>query len=166
MAEITLTRTTKWPRRATLGKLTWPLNECYTLEDALILNPLARVFTTTVYGGGTGGSNYTFTEPGVEGFVTSKIPGLTAIPAGRYRVISRQSTRFKRKLPCLLDVPGFTDILIHAGNTEHDTQGCVLLGTDVSGWSLTYSVKALERFMTWFAPTVRAERIYLTVVNP
>lgn len=163
MAEITLTRTSKWPRRATFGTLMWPAGECYTLEDALIFKPYAPIPIMTVY---SSGGSVTVSEVGLDGFVTSKIPGMTAIPQGRYRVIQRQSTRFKRKLPCLLDVPGFSDILIHAGNTEHDTQGCVLLGTDVSGWSLTYSVKALERFMTWFAPAVREDRIYLTVENP
>lgn len=49
-------------------------------------------------------------EPGV------KVPGETAIPAGRYRVIVAMSPKFKRELPRLLDVPGFEGILIHAGN--------------------------------------------------
>lgn len=161
--EITLTRTSRWPRKATLGKLVWPTGECFTLEDALILNPNAFNLVATQSGGGT----HYAASPGQDGFISSKIPGLTAIPSGRYRLISRQSTRFKRKLPALVDVPGFSDILIHAGNTAQNTEGCILLGTSVvEGQILTYSVKALERFMTWFAPTVRTDRIYLTVVNP
>lgn len=40
-----------------------------------------------------------------------KIPGRTAISAGRYEVTVNRSPRFCRDLPRLLDVPGFTGIL-------------------------------------------------------
>ena len=44
-----------------------------------------------------------------------KIPGRTAIPAGRYEVTVNRS-------------PRFTGILIHRGNTAADTSGCILVG--------------------------------------
>ena len=57
-----------------------------------------------------------------------KIPGETAIPAGRYEVRLSLSQRFQKLLPEILAVPGFTGIRIHAGNTQADTAGCLLVG--------------------------------------
>ena len=57
-----------------------------------------------------------------------KIKGKTAIPAGIYKVSVNWSKRFQRPLPLLLDVPGFTGIRIHTGNTAKDTEGCILVG--------------------------------------
>lgn len=57
-----------------------------------------------------------------------KVYGQTAIPAGRYEIRMVRSPRFARDLPRLLNVPGFEGILIHAGNTRQDTEGCLLPG--------------------------------------
>jgi Family of unknown function (DUF5675) len=59
---------------------------------------------------------------------TWKVPGQTAIPAGRYRVIVTPSARFKRPLPLVVDVPGFAGIRLHPGNRHQDTEGCILVG--------------------------------------
>jgi len=57
-----------------------------------------------------------------------KIPNETTIPAGAYDVIVDHSPKYKRLMPHILDVPGFTGIRIHSGNTDKDTSGCILVG--------------------------------------
>lgn len=57
-----------------------------------------------------------------------KVAGETAIPYGRYQVVVNMSPRFKRELPRLLNVSNFDGILIHRGNTDKDSAGCILVG--------------------------------------
>ncbi|MFH8142361.1 MAG: hypothetical protein K1V88_02920 [Muribaculaceae bacterium] len=57
-----------------------------------------------------------------------KVPGETAIPAGTYDIVVNISPKFKRLLPRLLGVPHFKGILIHRGNTDKDSAGCILVG--------------------------------------
>lgn len=60
-----------------------------------------------------------------------KVYGQTAIPAGTYHVIVNLSPRLKKRMPRLLNVPGFDGILIHKGNDAGDTSGCILIGAKV-----------------------------------
>lgn len=74
----------------------------------------------------------------------SKIPGITAIPRGNYRVIKSYSNRFKRDMLQLVDVPGFSGIRIHAGNTAKDTEGCILVGLTAGDETIYRSREALR----------------------
>jgi len=67
------------------------------------------------------------------GDYTKKVKNETCIDAGKYKVVLTQSNRFKRILPELLNVPCFTAIRIHGGNTTANTEGCILLGADTNG---------------------------------
>ena len=57
-----------------------------------------------------------------------KIYGETAIPRGNYRVVISYSNRFKKDLIEILNVPQFTGIRIHSGNSSKDTEGCIIVG--------------------------------------
>lgn len=54
-------------------------------------------------------------------------PEHPAIPAGVYPLDIRWNDKFRRPMP-YIDVPGREGILIHAGNTPEDTEGCLLVG--------------------------------------
>ena len=73
-----------------------------------------------------------------------KIKCETAIPKGTYKVIINQSNRFKKLLPLLLNVPNFEGVRIHPGNTNHDTEGCILVGRNKSKDFIGQSRKAFE----------------------
>ena len=75
-----------------------------------------------------------------------KVKKETAIPYGRYRLVIDFSERFQKDMPHILDVPMFTGIRIHAGNTEVDTEGCLLLGLVSEPDKVLYSRQALAHF--------------------
>lgn len=76
-----------------------------------------------------------------------KIPGKTAIPAGKYKVKVTWSPRFKRYLPEILNVPGFSGVRIHSGNSATDTEGCLLLGLNKEKGKVLNSKNAVEFFI-------------------
>lgn len=64
-----------------------------------------------------------------------KKKGDTRIPSGTYKVGKRYSPSFSPKtghdMLWVKDVPGFQFILIHTGNTEDDTEGCLIVGMKI-----------------------------------
>lgn len=76
-----------------------------------------------------------------------KIAGKTAIPAGTYKVKMTWSPRFKRYLPEILNVPNFTGVRIHSGNTAENSSGCVLLGLNKVKGKVLNSKNAVEFFI-------------------
>jgi hypothetical protein len=116
-------------------------------------------------------------EDVVRGPSEAKVYGKTAIPAGTYKVIVTMSTRFKRLLPLLVNMPGgrilFGDKLIdtcgvriHSGNTPEDTEGCLLPGTrfGADGRSVDASRVAFEAlFAKINAALAGGEKVTLTI---
>jgi hypothetical protein len=95
-----------------------------------------------------------------------KVPGETAIPEGDYRVVVDYSTRFKRPMPHILDVPGFEGIRIHSGNVVADTEGCLLVGCDRVGGSVQRSREAYAALLPKLVRAIEAgEEVWIAVVR-
>lgn len=78
------------------------VQECYTVED---------------------------TDRHLEDGINKKVYGKTAIPRGIYPISITYSNRFKKDLILIEDVPGFTGVRIHSGNSSKDTEGCIIVGS-------------------------------------
>ena len=89
-----------------------------------------------------------------------KVKAETAIPKGTYKVIINQSNRFKRLMPLLLNVPNFEGVRVHAGNTNHDTEGCILVGRTRGVDFIGQSRKAYDSL---FKKMQEAKEITLTI---
>lgn len=89
-----------------------------------------------------------------------KIYGKTAIPTGTYRVVLTYSNRFRKVLPEILNVKGYSGVRIHTGNVPEDTLGCILVGRNTKKGMVTESRKM-------FAPLLdmmrKAKDITLTI---
>lgn len=76
-----------------------------------------------------------------------KVMHETAIPYGTYKVSLTYSPKFKRILPLIENVPGFTGIRIHSGNTESDSSGCLVVGENKVKGKVINSKITLEKLL-------------------
>lgn len=105
-----------------------------------------------------------------------KKPSITAIPKGTYKitldVISPRfctKTFYKQvcdgKLPRLLNVKGFEGILIHAGNTDSDTDGCLLVGMNLERGKVLKSQEVFKKlYEVLKAAKLRGEEITIKIL--
>jgi hypothetical protein len=112
-----------------------------------------------------------------------KVPGETRIPAGGYRLALRTvggfHARYSSRYPdmhkgmlWLRKVPGFRFVLIHTGNTERHTAGCILVGDSaisnaVDGFgSIGSSRQAYRRFYPGVAGAIEGgEEVQIEIVD-
>lgn len=80
--------------------------------------------------------------------MNAKIAGQTAIPVGDYKLTRTYSPKFKRLMPQIMNVKGFSGIRMHAGGTAKDTDGCPLVGDNTIKGALTNSRKRFMEFDT------------------
>lgn len=92
-----------------------------------------------------------------------KIYGNTAIPMGVYEVKLTYSGKFKRILPEIIGVDFFKYIRIHAGNTNKDTEGCILIGENKVKGKVINSRKAVDRLMKILKSLPKNEKIRISV---
>lgn len=91
-----------------------------------------------------------------------KIMNETCIPTGDYKVILNESNRFKRVMPLLLQVPNFEGIRIHAGNTEADTSGCILVGKNTARGMLSESRATFDKLFSMMTKAEDGIEIIIT----
>ncbi|HMO63306.1 MAG TPA: DUF5675 family protein [Ferruginibacter sp.] len=93
-----------------------------------------------------------------------KIFAETAIPEGRYQVVITHSNRYQKPLPLLVNVPGYTGIRIHPGNTKFNTAGCLLPGDGRSVDKVINSTVAFDRLFKKLSSALDAgEKVYITI---
>jgi len=123
--------------------------------------PLTPVLTIRRYGTGTSGTFGRAVLTGKDGSDAwagwtleddwrDNQRGVSCIPAGRYRAFFRTpentpATVRRMYVYELRDVPDRTAILIHAGNTEEHTEGCILVGTRVGAMDVAEDEDTGER---------------------
>lgn len=92
-----------------------------------------------------------------------KIKGKTAIPTGTYEVVITYSNRFKRQLPLLLNVKGYSGIRIHSGNTPKDTEGCLLVGQNKMIGKVINSKDTFNKLFKILQERSSKGKIYITI---
>lgn len=106
-----------------------------------------------------------------------KVYGETRIPEGVYKLglrkvgrwhnsaISKFGPEFHKGMLHVLDVPGFEYILIHWGNNDEDTDGCLLLGKapNKDNNFISHSVDAYKEVYPEIAAAIEnGEDVYIT----
>jgi len=96
---------------------------------------------------------------------SEKIKEKTAVPAGHYEVIIDWSTKFKKDLPHILDVPNFSGIRIHCGNSDEQTEGCILVGNTKEADWIGESRLAFDAFFPKLKRLLEEGRTYISIIG-
>lgn len=114
---------------------------------------------------------------------TVKVHGETRIPAGRYEVKFRtvesaKTLQYRKRFPTwfkwhleLQGVPNFQNVYIHIGNTDKDSEGCILVGKTYTinkngADTIGQSAVAFEAFYGKVSAALKAgHKVWLTIVD-
>ena len=96
----------------------------------------------------------------VDEILKKKIKGKTAIPTGIYKIEITYSSKYKRMMPLLIGVKGYSGVRIHSGNTSKDTEGCLLVGRNTKVGMVTDSRNTYQRL---FAKLQNAKDITIEI---
>ncbi len=94
-----------------------------------------------------------------------KIDGKTCIPAGFFEVVFSFSNRFQKLLPLISNVPGFEGVRIHPGNTDVDTEGCLLVGFEKGDDMIMNSRSAFTFLFTQLKGGMENGKVYIEITN-
>lgn len=117
-----------------------------------------------------------------DAFHETKISGGTRVSSGEFEILlkplgtSRLDTRYTQQFGSLHEgmlelqnVPNFTGVLIHVGNTSKDTEGCILVGVSANGLgglSVLSSVTAYTTLYPKILAALKANiRVTITIVD-
>jgi hypothetical protein len=109
-------------------------------------------------------------------FRKEKLKAETRIKFGRYKLELRTegglTQKYARKFPgmhvgmiWLRDVPDFKWVYIHVGNTDDDTEGCIVVGNGALSDRLTNSVDAYSFIYPKMVASIRSGPTYITIVD-
>jgi len=98
---------------------------------------------------------------------TIKLWGETRIPDGTYvvklRTVGGHHLRYAKKFPDfhqgmlhIIGVPNFKYVLIHIGNTDDDTAGCLLTGSVINFDNLDYHARSTDAYVRFYKEVIKA----------
>lgn len=94
-----------------------------------------------------------------------KVKAETAIPIGTYKLVVSMSPKFGRKLIEIQNVPAYSGVRVHRGNTAQDSAGCVIVGMNTEKGKVTNSTKYEELLTTMVESAINnKEECYLTII--
>jgi hypothetical protein len=104
-----------------------------------------------------------------------KVMHETCISAQRYEIVLRTTgghhEKYLKKFPLLhrgmlwiINVPGFQFVLIHIGNDDDDSSGCVLVGQSFKDGKLAMSTVAyLQLYKKVIKAFDKGEKVFITI---
>lgn len=127
---------------------------------------------------GEGVSKYVHCFTIEDEFRAVKVAGQTRIPSGRYEICLRKAggmhDKYSKLYPWhigmlhLQDVPNFTWIYIHTGNTDEDTEGCILPNykADLENMCGESSFPAYKELYLEISLAIRSEeQVFITITD-